>query len=90
MRLYFIYMTGCGACEVAKPELEKFKKAHPDIEVRPIDLLNAEWIHPWQPEATPTYVAEMPGRVRVQYQGMMKAAQVEQFIERAEEMMGLR
>ena len=26
MRLYFIYMEGCGACEMAKPDLAKFAK----------------------------------------------------------------
>lgn len=90
MRLYFIFMQGCGACEVAKPELAKFAKAHPDIDIQRIDLLNAKWVHPWQPSATPTYVAESPGRVRVQWQGALTAPEVEQFIERAEEMMGLR
>jgi thiol-disulfide isomerase/thioredoxin len=90
MRLYFIHMRGCGACEMAAPELAKFAKAHPEIDIQRIDLLEAKWVHPWQPDATPTYVAESPGRVRVQWQGALKAEQVEQFIERAEEMMGLR
>lgn len=89
MRLYFIHMQGCGACEAAKPELKKFQKRHPEIEVQPIDLLEAKWVHPWQPGLTPTYVVEEPGRVRVRWEGMLKADQLEQLLDRAREMMGL-
>jgi thiol-disulfide isomerase/thioredoxin len=89
MRLYFIYATGCGACEIAKPELDKFEQKHRGVDVKRIDLLEAKWVHPWQPEATPTYVVEEPGYARVQHAGALKADQIEQLIQRAHEMMGI-
>jgi thiol-disulfide isomerase/thioredoxin len=90
MVLYFIHMPGCGACERAKPQLKKWQKMNPQIRVIPIDITTAKWVHPWQPEVTPTYVAEVPGRQRIQYQGMLTAEEIPKFIAKAERMMGLR
>jgi len=92
VKLYFIYMDGCGACEQAKPELAKFqrRRAGRGLEVERINLLQAKWVNPWQPTATPTYVLEVPGRRRVRFEGMLKAEQLEQFVDKAEHLMGLR
>lgn len=70
--LYFFYMTGCGACDEAKPELKKFMEAHPLIKVAPVDIAKVQWKSSvWQPAVTPTYGWLVPGqRLRVK-QGML-------------------
>jgi Glutaredoxin-like domain (DUF836) len=90
MRLYFIYMPGCGACEQAKPQLRKWQKTDPTVQVIPIDITTAKWTHPWQPEVTPTYVAEVPGFQRIQYQGTLTAEEIPKFLDKARRMMGLK
>lgn len=89
MRLYFIYMPGCGACERAKPQLAKWQRANPQIQVVPVDITTAKWVHPWQPEVTPTYVFEVHGRQRVQHQGTLTATEIPKFIAKAKTMMGV-
>ena len=91
MRLYFIHMPGCSACEAAKPELAKWKRQNPGVEVIPVDLLKdgARWIHPWTPSATPTYVFEEPGRERVRYEGALTKARLDAFFIKAKTMMGV-
>ena len=90
MRLYFLYMTGCGACHSAMPHIKRFEKKNPQIQVVYVDLLKANWTHPWQPEVTPTYVIEVPGRERVQFQGMLEEKDIPRFVAKAEQMMGIR
>ncbi len=72
--LYFFFMQGCGACEEAKPELDKFAKAHPDIHIARVDLSKVNWRSPvWQPSVTPTYGWLVPGqRLRVR-EGLHRA-----------------
>lgn len=92
MRLYFLYMEGCGACEAAKPELEKFRRspAARGIEIVPVDLLKAKWTYKaWSPEATPTYVVEEIGRPRVQYVGALTKPKIEEFIRTAKNIAGI-
>ena len=92
MRLYFLYMDGCPACESAKPELEKFRRSSSarGIEVVPVDLLKAKWTYkPWSPEATPTYVLEAIGYPRVQYIGALTKPKIEEFIRTAKATAGI-
>ncbi len=92
MRLYFLYMEGCPACEEAKPELEKFRRspAARGIEIVPVDLLKAKWNYkPWSPEATPTYVVEKLGFPRVQYVGTLTKPRIEEFIRTAKATAGI-
>lgn len=92
MRLYFLYMEGCPACETAKPELEKFRRSSSarGIEVVPVDLLKAKWTYkPWSPEATPTYVLEKMGHPRVQYVGALTKTKLEEFIRVAKATAGI-
>jgi hypothetical protein len=93
MRLYFIHMEGCPACEAAKPELDAFQRtaAARGIEIVPVDLMKARWtFKAWSPSSTPTYVAEELGRPRIQYVGGLKKDQLAQFVAKAREMMGTR
>lgn len=89
MRLYFLYAEGCPACEEAKPHLASWEKKARGIELVRVDLLEAKWTAKWQPEATPTYVLEVPGRRRVQHAGMLSETQVDAFIRKAMAMMGV-
>lgn len=90
MRLYFIYMNGCGACEGAKPIVKRWQRKHPEVEVKWIDLLTAKWSYPaWQPRATPTYVAETLGRPKVMHEGALSEAQMDGFMADARKKMGL-
>lgn len=89
MRLYFIYAPGCGHCEAAKPHVRKFEKAHPEIQVVWFDLTSNPWTYkPWSPDVTPTYVAELPGKQKIQYQGQLTKDEMEKFVARAKQMMG--
>lgn len=86
--LYYIYMEGCGACERAKPHLARWERKHPGLlRVHRIDLLNSKWVHPWQPEGTPTYVLEIPGYRRVSHTGMLTEDEIPQFLMKAQQMM---
>jgi hypothetical protein len=89
-RLYYIFMDGCGACQMAKPELKKFERAHPEVQVVPVNLLTVgdKWKHDWKPEATPTYVLEIPGHERTRYEGALMAKHIEQFIRKSKQMIG--
>lgn len=90
MRLYFLYATGCPACDQAKRPLSAFEREHPEIQIVRVDLLTAQWKHPWSPEATPTYVLEVPGKQRTQWIGTLKKEEIGQFIEKSKQIMGLR
>lgn len=90
MRLYFLYMEGCGACAEAKPHLARWEKKSKGIQIVRVDLLTANWVNPWQPQATPTYVLEVPGRQRVMHEGMLTEKQIDQFIRKAQSMMGVK
>ena len=89
MRLYFIFMEGCPACDEAKPHLAKWAKKARGIELVKIDLLTAKWVNPWQPKATPTYVLEIPGHQRVMHEGALTEPQIHTFVERARKMLGV-
>ena len=90
MRLYFFFMDGCPACESAKPPLAQFEKKNPDVTIHRIDLLDAKWVHPWKPRATPTYVLEEPGYERVAIEGTLNGNELGQFMAVARKKMGIR
>jgi thiol-disulfide isomerase/thioredoxin len=86
--LYYIYMEGCGACDQAKPHLARWEKKNPGVlKVHRVNLLEAKWTHPWQPDVTPTYVLEVPGYQRVQHQGVLTEAEIPKFLMKAQQMM---
>lgn len=93
--LLFIYAEGCPACEAAKPELEKFRRAYPQIFVRGYDLTKPPgaggWPHNggWQPTATPTYLATFANRQPVGYVGTMTHGQLTKFMRMSCEKLGL-
>lgn len=92
MRLYFLYMDGCPACETAKPELEKFRRSQAarGIEIVPIDLLKKKWTYAaWSPEATPTYVLEAIGFPRVQHVGGLSKDRIIEFVAKAKATAGI-
>ena len=89
MRLYFIYMEGCPACMEAKPHLKRWEAKAKGVQVVRVDLMNTNWVNPWQPEATPTYIAELPGRQRVMHEGALTETQIDQFMRKAQTMMGV-
>lgn len=90
MRLYFLYAEGCPACDEAKPHLASFEKKARGIEIRRVDLLEAKWTANWQPQATPTYVLEVPGKRRVMHEGGLSEKQVDEFVRKAIALMGVR
>lgn len=58
--LYYFYQDGCSACAFAKPELEKFKAAHPEIMVMECNLSRKDWfISGWTPKVTPGYLLKV-------------------------------
>jgi len=89
MRLYFLHMPGCGACESAMPHMRRWERKNPGVQVVYVDLLKAKWTHPWSPEFTPTYVLEEPGRPRVQHPGKLTEAEIPLFVAKAKQIMGL-
>jgi len=92
VRLYFLHMEGCPACEAAKPELERFRRSRmaKGIEIVPLDLLKVKWTYkPWSPDATPTYVLEEIGFPRVQHVGGLNKERLEEFVQVAKNMTGM-
>jgi hypothetical protein len=92
VRLYFLHMEGCPACEAAKPELERFRRSRMarGIEIVPLDLLKVKWTYPhWQAEATPTYVLEEIGFPRVQHVGGLTKERLDEFVQVAKNMTGM-
>lgn len=56
-QLIFIYMPGCPTCATVKPLIAQFRKAHPDVVVKPLDITQVEWkARRWSPSYTPTLV----------------------------------
>lgn len=89
MKLYFIYMNGCPACEEAKPQLGAWKKKARGVDLVMVDLMAAKWVNPWQPRVTPTYVMELPGHRRVMHEGALTEEQIDKFIRKAHAMLGV-
>ena len=89
MKLYFIYMDGCPACETAKPQLSKWKRKARGVEVVMVNLLTANWVSDWQPRVTPTYVLEIAGYQRVMHEGALTDVQIDKFIRKAQTMLGV-
>lgn len=89
MKLSFLYMPGCPACDRAKPQLTRFEKANPGITVVRVNLLEDKWVEPWSPDATPTYVLEVPGRQRTRWEGMLSANEIGQFVNKSKRIMGI-
>lgn len=89
MRLYFLYATGCPACDAAKKPLAAFERENPNIQIVRVDLLTTKWTHPWSPEATPTYVLEVPGKTRTQWIGALQKNEIGQFVNKSKQIMGL-
>lgn len=90
MTLYFLYAEGCPACDEAKGPLASWERKARGVVVRRIDLLEAKWVASWQPEATPTYVLDVPGRRRVMHAGGLTEAQVDEFVRKALSLMGVK
>lgn len=88
MRLYFLHVPGCHACESAMPPMRRWEKKHPDVKVVYVDLTKANWTHPWSPEVTPTYVLEMPGYQRARHDGMLDEKQIDQWLGKAQQAIG--
>jgi len=90
MNLYFLFAPGCPACEAAKKPLAAFERANPDVRVIRVNLLEAKWTHPWQPEATPTYVFEIPYRERTQWVGTLESKDdIARFINKSKQYLGV-
>lgn len=89
MRLYFLYAPGCPACEKAKKPLDAFERENPGVQIVRVNLLEAKWTHPWSPEATPTYVLEVPGRERTRWEGTLSKAEIAQFINKSKQHLGI-
>ena len=90
MRLYFLYATGCPACDAAKKPLAAFEREHPEVQIVRVDLLTTKWTHSWSPEATPTYVLEVPGYQRTQWVGTLSKPELGKFIAKSKQIMGVR
>lgn len=90
MKLYFLFAEGCPACDEAKPDLAAWEAKSKGVRVYRIDLLEAKWIASWQPQATPTYVLEVPGRRRVMHEGALSEKKLDEFVRKALSLMGVR
>lgn len=56
-QLIYIYMPGCQTCAAVKPLIAKFRKEHPEVLVKPLDITKVEWkARRWSPSYTPTLV----------------------------------
>lgn len=61
-RLYFLHQPDCPACAEARPFVQEWKNAHPDVRVLAVDLTNVDWkASSWAPEITPTFAMLSPG-----------------------------
>lgn len=88
--LVFIYADGCPACEMAKPELAKFRQRHPHVLVQGIDLVKQPWPDGgWAPQATPTYLVRFANRQPVGHEGMLDANQLVNFVRIGAEKLGM-
>lgn len=88
--LVFIHADGCGACELAKPELAKFRQRHPHVIVQSIDIVHQAWPDAgWSPKATPTYLVRFANRQPVGHEGMLDATQLVAFMRIGSEKLGL-
>lgn len=88
--LVFIHADGCGACELAKPELAKFRQRHPHVLVQSIDLVHQPWREGgWSPTATPTYLVRFANRQPVGHEGILDANQLVAFMRIGSERLGM-
>jgi hypothetical protein len=64
MKLIVFTMTGCQACAKLKPVIDAFERAHPEVPVRRVNLMDyEEWpdsVDP--PETTPSFAVLRPGK----------------------------
>lgn len=85
--LLFLYRAGCGACDAAVPELDKFMHSNPRLMVTKLD---ADGPHVERMtglrrvEATPVYVFRVGGD-GIMKVGAMKAKEIEKWLTRVTE-----
>lgn len=84
-KLFFLYAPGCPACESAKRPLAAFEKENPGIRIVRVNLLEDQWTHPWSPNATPTYVFEVPYRERTRWEGKLSKDEIGQFVNKSKQ-----
>jgi thioredoxin-like negative regulator of GroEL len=83
IKLYFFHMPGCSACEEAAPHLKQFARANKQIRVVKVDLSKVVLQEGrWQPEATPTYVLQRPGKEVNIFAGGMTMEELSAWINR--------
>jgi thiol-disulfide isomerase/thioredoxin len=73
VRLLFMHMPGCPACEAATPALQEFAQQNPQISVFKVDLSVAKWKNyaRWEPTKTPTYAVHIPTKLVAIKEGAM-------------------
>lgn len=89
--LYFFFQPGCAACAVAKPELEGFRKLHPEAIILMCNVSShKDWSlesgnpeKPFKPRATPTYAVTHFGNLLDHHEGKLTRVQLEKFVKEA-------
>jgi len=84
-QLLFFYTPWCPHCESVKPEIEKVKRRHPDIEFSDINVEEDPAMASfYRVRSVPTFVALMNGKEVDRREGFSNASQLEQMAKRIE------
>jgi hypothetical protein len=84
-RLYFLHQPMCGACALAKPELAKFMRDHPEgLRVDIHAGRHPRGIAGFKPKATPSYLIIPSGEKEgLPHEGPLAAEDLEEMLKSA-------
>ena len=81
-QILFFYTSWCPHCEKVKPEFEKVKARHPNINFMDVDLEQfPDMASLYNVKSVPTFIALINGRVVDRRTGFQNASELEQMIE---------
>ena len=81
LRIFFLYATGCPACEEAMPDFKQFATKHPEIESHCLDVTTFEWAPNlrYSPNNTPAYVIHRPKQAIIIKEGGMTLEELDEW-----------
>lgn len=81
MELYDFYADWCGPCQMMKPTIEEFEKAHPEVKVKSINIDKEEELaEKYEVSSIPCLVVLKDGEEVAREVGVMPLKKLEKLV----------
>lgn len=85
MELLDFYADWCGPCQMLKPVIEEFEKAHPEMKVTSVNIdEEEELVEKYGVSSIPCLVVLKDGKEVAREVGVMPLVKLEKFVKKAE------